>query len=145
MGTILSFAATGWPFAIPNLLYLLKCYRPDILKWLRKQIPYMPYISRPRYTYYRDVREETQYWQTAKRFGRILDKSNARSASAQVPIVRYYEPKLLPMYRRPVVRDPEAEEFQLSSKVFCKWHRMVFPDEVSQRLCEQNDRLTRRR
>ncbi|KAJ3557195.1 hypothetical protein NM688_g1604 [Phlebia brevispora] len=139
MDTIFSYVAAGWPFAIPSLLYLLKCYGPSSLPWFRKQPLHLLGVGQHRYLHYRDSVEEAQYWQAAEQSEKILRSSNARTIPEGVPLVRYYAPKLLPAYRTPVPKDPEAEEYHLSPKVFCKWHRMVYPGQVSLAAVNRNN------
>ncbi|KAF8802090.1 hypothetical protein BYT27DRAFT_7113240 [Phlegmacium glaucopus] len=105
------------------------------------------------YTIYPTASEEQKYWNQAARGQRELQRSDARFAGTKVrnlqpntlpgraldsdseprlpPLVMYYVPALLPAYRdasnhkaksRKTCRKP-----YVSPKIYCKWHRMVFP------------------
>ncbi|KAJ6615466.1 hypothetical protein B0H10DRAFT_2040593 [Mycena sp. CBHHK59/15] len=97
--------------------------RRDIYRWLRD-------VWRGRkHDIYQDALEEARYWAAAERYGRRLRTSDARFAGRRIeqpkiPAVTYYTPALLPWYRQ---RKPRSPEYFLSTRAFCKWHRMVFP------------------
>ena len=75
--------------------------------------------------------EEEQYWRASERLSRAFRASDGNRTPENIPLVRYFTPKLLPMYREKEEDDPEAAEFYLHPKAYCKWHRMVFPGPVS--------------
>ena len=108
----------------------------------------MPDSDSSLYRHYRTAEEEAEYWRSAARLRRALGASDANSASLRkrctqedededdeaknnVPLVMYYTPKLLPIYREEKEEDPEAKEVHVAPKAYCKWHRMVFPGPVS--------------
>ena len=83
------------------------------------------------YRFHSGRAEEDAYWGAAARAWKVLQASCADTIPENVPLVRYYTPKLLPVYREVRARDPEALEVHLPPRTFCKWHRMVFPGPVS--------------
>ncbi|KAI0676649.1 hypothetical protein C8Q78DRAFT_998771 [Trametes maxima] len=121
----------AWPLAFPGGVVVIKCWQERgplglvarLYVWFARVREYV----RPRlYTRYRNVEEEEEYWRSAERCRRAYRASDASSVPEEVPLVRYYTPKLPPLYREKVEKDPEEAEYQLSPKAFCKWHRMVF-------------------
>ncbi len=77
--------------------------------------------------------EEDEYWRSSGMMREALRASDAGRDGSDVPLVRYYTPKLLPAYRDhdEVEEDPEAREVYVAPRAFCKWHRMVFRGPVS--------------
>ncbi|KAG2096034.1 hypothetical protein BD769DRAFT_1300813, partial [Suillus cothurnatus] len=72
---------------------------------------------------------EANYWCIAARYRRHLAQSSARRPpheTSEIPLVTYYTPRLLPQYRDVRHPDEGSSEFSISTKTFCKWHRMVF-------------------
>ncbi|KAI0662813.1 hypothetical protein C8Q70DRAFT_953744 [Cubamyces menziesii] len=120
----------AWPLAFPGGVVVFKWWnhRPSygfaarIRAWFDRIGDYF----RPHYAIYRSRREEDSYWRTAERGRRTLQASNANIIPEEVPLVRYFAPKLPPLYRDVKEEDPEAREYHLSPRVYCKWHRMVF-------------------
>lgn len=98
---------------------------------------------------YATPRAEAKYWRVAHRYHRRLysgnkttftpsDPSTASRGATVIPLVTYYTPRLLPLYRRHSTNkrafreaDVDAQDSRISPKTFCKWHRMVFLDSVS--------------
>lgn len=89
--------------------------------------------KRPPFTRYASPEEEALYWKASTEAQNRLSVSNANTIPADVPLVRYYVPKLLPRYRDTLERSQEedGEDYRISTKVVCKWHRMVFRGPVS--------------
>ncbi|KAI0366249.1 hypothetical protein BV20DRAFT_1038499 [Pilatotrama ljubarskyi] len=120
----------AWPLAFPGGLVVIKCWRGggslDLIArtcvWLGRIREYF----RPRYNTYRTIAEEEEYWKASERTRRAYRASDANTTPAGAPLVRYYVPKLPPTYRERVEVGSEAREYQLSPRIFCKWHRMVF-------------------
>ncbi|KZT63989.1 hypothetical protein DAEQUDRAFT_679385 [Daedalea quercina L-15889] len=77
---------------------------------------------------YATPEEEEEYWNRTIEARRRLYASNANSTAANIPLVQFYVPKLLPPYRGSAGRRAldNAEEYMISAKTFCKWHHMVF-------------------
>ena len=114
------------------------------------------------YTIYPTVSEEQKYWKQAARGQKELQRSDARFAGTKVvrnlqlnalpPLVMYYVPALLPVYRDSSSSKPKKHKRPyLSAKTYRKWHWMVFPGSVSRTCiiiflssCPQylNDRIT---
>ncbi|KAI0717545.1 hypothetical protein C8T65DRAFT_640920 [Cerioporus squamosus] len=69
------------------------------------------------------------------------DGGDGEEGGSGVPLVRYYTPRLLPAYRDEVEEDPEAREFCLTLRAFCKWHRMVFPGPMHPTLKEAREQI----
>lgn len=98
---------------------------------------------------YATPRAEAKYWRVADRYRRRLYSGNGTMFTPSmpstvsrddtvIPLVTYYTPRLLPLYRdrsggKRTLReaDVEAQEGRISPRTFCKWHRMVFQDAVS--------------
>lgn len=98
---------------------------------------------------YTTPRAEAKYWRVAGRYRlRLYGGNNPTSAPSKIhtasrnataiPLVTYYTPRLLPLYRDRSGRkrasketDTDAQEGRISPRTFCKWHRMVFQDSVS--------------
>ncbi|KAL0563588.1 hypothetical protein V5O48_018479 [Marasmius crinis-equi] len=106
---------------------------------------------------YRSDEEEERYWDSAKKFRRRLQSSDARFQEAarnsrrhpsaarmtqrevydsferRVPVVTSYQPALPPESSRRSRNGgndgivDKSEEYPLSTKAFCKWYRMVHP------------------
>ena len=147
----------AWPLAFPGGMVILqycateKGFVTRIRVFFRRIFEYwrpsVPDSDSSLYRHYRTTEEEAEYWRSAARLRRALGASdaNARSlrkrctqedededeAQDDVPLVRYYTPKLLPTYREEMGEDPEAKEVYVHPKAYCKWHRMVFRGPVS--------------
>lgn len=98
---------------------------------------------------YATPRAEAQYWRIADRYRRRLysgsgtafmpsTPSSASRDDMVVPLVTYYTPRLLPLYRdhtggKRTSREANVDAYdaRISPRTFCKWHRMVFQDSVS--------------
>lgn len=82
---------------------------------------------------YATPEDEAQYWKASAEAQKRLNASNANITPADVPLVRYYVPKPLPRYRDRVewTQGQDLNDYRISPKVFCKWHRMVFRGPVS--------------
>ena len=106
---------------------------------------------------YATPRAEAKYWRVAGRYRRRLYSGNSTTSipsktstslwdAPAIPLVTYYTPRLLPLYRdrscggKRTSRemDTDAQEGWISPRTFCKWHRMVFQDSVSQVLIVGN-------
>ncbi|KAH7903244.1 hypothetical protein BJ138DRAFT_1168400 [Hygrophoropsis aurantiaca] len=97
-----------------------------------------PWFRAPRlnqcslYATYTTTRDEARYWRTSARHRRLIDASDARTATnssstlTSIPLVTYYTPRLLPSYRDCTASVSDTFEFRISARIFCKWHRMVF-------------------
>ncbi|KAH7888208.1 hypothetical protein F5I97DRAFT_1792568, partial [Phlebopus sp. FC_14] len=80
---------------------------------------------------YPTPRAEAKYWRIASRYRRRLysaESGKSSLESSDIPLVTYYTPRLLPLYRESEKRHANAEERRISPRTFCKWHRMVFRD-----------------
>jgi len=107
-------------------------------------------IDRNQYDTYPSPSAEQKYWESAERGLRELRHSDARFVGSErprnvrvpemPPLVMYYVPALLPEYRdkrRPELKmtrrkfNPEEMGRQIEPKIYCKWHRIVFPGPVS--------------
>ncbi len=82
-----------------------------------------------KYLTYKSEKEEQRYWDAARRSHAYLFTSDARyfcgvTATQPVPALSSYTPA------PPIVTTSEETsiEYNLPSKAFCKWHRMVFPN-----------------
>lgn len=139
--------AIGWPLVFPYFLagkagtsiqlinnsaaWCRKCANRITERWfpfLRTKL--LPW-KRPPFIRYASPEEEARFWAASAEAQKRLDVSNANAITGDVPLVRYYVPRLLPLYRNRLERK-DAEEHRISAKVFCKWHRMVFRGPVSQ-------------
>jgi hypothetical protein len=82
-------------------------------------------------------KKEERYWLESETFGRRLRFSDSRFGGSEIqkvtplPLVTYYVPRLLPVYRSPTKLDIDAVPYRISAKIFCKWHHMVFNGPVS--------------
>lgn len=102
------------------------------------------------YDTYPSPSAEQKYWESAERGLRELRHSDARFVGStrpknvrvpeMPPLVMYYVPALLPEYRhkrRPELKttrrkiNPGEMGCRIAPKIYCKWHRMVFPGSVS--------------
>lgn len=90
------------------------------------------------YTYMTPEAEKS-YWKKAAAGQRNLQRSDARYVDMEglplrdgmprlPPLVMYYIPALLPKRRR---NPKKPKRYFLSAKDYCRWHRMVFPGNVS--------------
>ena len=97
-------------------------------QWWRKALSRSACLTR---------KEEEQYWLESELFGRRLRFSDGRLGGTKnqevppSPLVTYYVPRLLPIYRSSTKLDIDAAPYRLPAKKFCKWHRMVFSRPVS--------------
>jgi len=121
----------SWPLTVPYVVCFFATTLRGRTAWIGIAWRSCREWLRPSYLRYRDPEAEAQYWKRCARDEEALQASNASTIPQNVPLVRYYVPKLLPIYRSPIVEDPEAEEYRLSARAYCKWHRMVFPGPVS--------------
>lgn len=87
-------------------------------------------VIRHSYSTYSSPAKESAYWKAAARTRKVLAASNANSLPESVPLVEYYAPKLLPVYREQA-DNTEVAKYPLSARTFCKWYRMVFKGPVS--------------
>jgi hypothetical protein len=93
-----------------------------------------PFPARSRCGTFPTLEAEANYWCIAARYRRHLAQSSARRPpheTSEIPLVTYYTPRLLPQYRDVRHPDEGSSEFSISTKTFCKWHRMVFRGPVS--------------
>ncbi|CAA7268692.1 unnamed protein product [Cyclocybe aegerita] len=105
-------------------------------------------VKRSRYDRYRTPEDEARYWEQAERGRKVLERSDARFVGADrvqkplpelPPLVIYYTPALPPLYRDTRSQEErrrkkkEKRRYYISSKTYCKWHRMVFPNSVSRK------------
>ncbi|OSD01690.1 hypothetical protein PYCCODRAFT_1435985 [Trametes coccinea BRFM310] len=128
---ILKAWTLAWPLAFPGAHVVIKFWRD-----LRQPCGFRARIraywgrirdyTKPRYIRYRSAEDEEEYWRSAERMRRAYEASDASAVPADVPLVRYYTPKLLPLYRESAPRDMETKEYALSPRAYCKWHKMVF-------------------
>jgi hypothetical protein len=132
------------------ILRSVPTWLPDIKKYISFQWIYslslwlLPCRERQGYVTYKTAKDEEQYWRSAALHRRRLASSDARFADLKtkdeaIPLVMYYTPRLLPLYRTPRTLDAEANEYHLPARIFCKWHRMVFPGRV--RACQSTECL----
>ncbi|KAH9843522.1 uncharacterized protein C8Q71DRAFT_2398 [Rhodofomes roseus] len=138
--------AAGWPLVLPCATYLL-AYRAGVkihvvttgvvwcrectsraIQWIASLHAKLWKPRRPLFSRYAGPEEEARYWKTSIEAQRSLDASNANTTPPDVPLVRYYVPKSLPPYRDKMESRSvdDADEYHISPKTFCKWHRMVF-------------------
>ncbi|KAH9916799.1 uncharacterized protein B0H18DRAFT_1087258 [Fomitopsis serialis] len=122
--------AAGWPLVLPCATYFLAGATGHLVTtgvvWCKdctSRVFRCPLFSR-----YATLEEEARYWTSSREAQRSLGASNANSTPPDVPLVRYYVPKLLPPYRdkKDSSSLDDADEYRISAKTFCKWHRMVF-------------------
>ncbi|OCH87095.1 hypothetical protein OBBRIDRAFT_736787 [Obba rivulosa] len=120
----------SWPLAVP---YIVCFYATGVHKRVARIRVGICVIwrtcrewIRPSYFKYRDLNAEGKYWERSARDQKALQASNASTIPPEVPLVKYYMPKLLPPYRSLDREDLEAKEYYLSARIYCKWHRMVF-------------------
>lgn len=135
--------AASWPLVLPCATYLLagatghlvttgvvwcKDCTSSLIQWMASLRTKLWRPRCPLFSPYATPEEEARYWRTSGEAQRSLDASDANSTSPDVPLVRYYVPKLLPPYRdkRDSSSLEDADEYRISAKTFCKWHRMVF-------------------
>ncbi|KAI0759731.1 hypothetical protein BD413DRAFT_650737 [Trametes elegans] len=128
----------AWPLAFPGGVVVLKCCQsagcspPDLsagaaalLARVRAWFDHVRAHVRPpaRYTRYGSAEEEGR---RALRASDAHASTGAELEGEGVPLVRYYAPRLLPVYRERAEADPEGTEYALAPRAYCKWHRMVF-------------------
>ncbi|TFK84388.1 hypothetical protein K466DRAFT_647246 [Polyporus arcularius HHB13444] len=131
----------AWPLAFPGGMALLQYCRcathseKGLITRMRKSILRMC-------AYWRPARED-EYWRSSARMREALRASDAGRDGSDVPLVRYYTPKLLPAYRDhdEVEEDPEAREVYVAPRAFCKWHRMVFRGPMHPTLKEAQEQI----
>jgi len=90
---------------------------------------FFPFPAHSRYETFPTPEAEAKYWRISARYRRYLAHSSARQPpheTSEIPLVTYYTPRLLPQYREVRCSDQEKGEYSISSRTFCKWHRMVF-------------------
>ncbi|KAH9853338.1 hypothetical protein C2E23DRAFT_728789, partial [Lenzites betulinus] len=136
----------AWPLAFPGSIIVIKYWKEGSpYVWFRARIRLafgcLWGCVRPRYRRYSRAADEDKYWRSGERVQRALQASNANTVPPTVPLVRYYVPRLPPPCRESLGVDHEGTEYHLSSRTFCKWHRMVFrgpmhptPREASQQI-----------
>ena len=95
--------------------------------------------GRGRYRHYRSLAEEQRWWAEAARIRAFFAPSDARHGKPKastpgclspIPLIMSYVPRLLPQYRDHCRVDDAANECELTSSVYRKWHRLVFPNKV---------------
>lgn len=125
--------ATGWPLLLGDVRHALQVYARRLLDNVTHRLRIGGAYTgvEPAYSKYQDRDEEEKYWQSAFRLKTCLGMARARhggQSCSEIPLVMYYSPPLPPMGENRGLRrrDPEATEYPLSPKAFCKWHRMVF-------------------
>ncbi|KAJ3738633.1 hypothetical protein DFH05DRAFT_1408634 [Lentinula detonsa] len=115
-------------------------------------IPWWPGELRLPYSTYPTQEAEQRYWDSARAFRRQLQSMDARFCAPcssslktkndyeqRVPVISSYQPALPPLRNsRDVGRSlgsgyekEKAKKYFLTTKAFCKWHRMTFPDQPS--------------
>jgi len=104
---------------------------------------FLPGRGRACYGHYRSLAEEQKWWDESARIRAFFAPSDARYGGGRakvsapeyrnpIPLIMSYVPRLLPQYRDPCQRlDDAATECELTLSVYRKWHRLVFPNEVS--------------
>lgn len=146
-----------WTSSLPsskwnlNLRLICSCVVSSLKRRIRSSLTRFLQLS---YTIYPTVSEEQRYWIQAARGQKELQRSDARFAGTKVrhlhpntlqeasdpephlpPLVMYYVPALLPVYRDTTslnsTRSNKHRKPYVSPKIYCKWHRMVFPGSVS--------------
>jgi len=121
-----------------RILHIIKIFSPETLrsaiyffrKWMWARRAPQDTLMTPEM--------EDKYWQRIKIGQLDLQRSDARyvdttgvlkpDISSLPPLVMYYSPAL-PLKRPENPR--KLKKYYLSVKDYCKWHRMVFPGEVS--------------
>ncbi|KAI8984900.1 hypothetical protein BD414DRAFT_418021 [Trametes punicea] len=121
----------AWPLVFRGGRVVMNYWRDQrdargIIFWVQLLCTRVREGLQPRYRRYRSAEEEEDYWKSSEKTRLYYQVSDANSTPANVPLVRYYTPKLLPRYREPAGADPEGTECALSPRAFCKWHMMVF-------------------
>jgi hypothetical protein len=103
---------------------------------------FLPGRGRGCYRHYRSLAEEQKWWDESARIraffassdarydGRRAKKAPAPEYLSPIPLIMSYVPRLLPRYRDHSRLDDAATECELTTSVYRKWHRLVFPDEV---------------
>ncbi|TBU37999.1 hypothetical protein BD309DRAFT_994742 [Dichomitus squalens] len=130
--TFLSLWLYNWPFALPGGV-VLGNYNPMNLGLITRICSWFGHTRDcthgTGYTRYRSAtqEEEEEYWKASQRLGQASQSWDGCGVAKNIPVVRYFTPKLLPIYREKEEDDPEATEVYLHPKAYCKWHRMVFP------------------
>lgn len=124
--------ATCWPFTLPSTLYTLGSWSYNRLSSIHFFAHLKPLSILKTQNAYRTYspQEEITYWTSSARAHRAFSASNGTSIPSRVPLPQYYTPKILPAYRSMSLLDPEADEYYLPPKAFCKWHYMVFEGPV---------------
>ncbi|CDO70309.1 hypothetical protein BN946_scf184370.g10 [Trametes cinnabarina] len=128
---ILKAWTLAWPLTFPDAHVVIKFWRDHrepcgFRARIRACWGRIRDYAKPRCVKYRSAEDEEEYWRSAERTRRAYEASNANVIPAEVPLVRYYTPKLLPLYRERAPKEPETREYSLSPRAYCKWHRMVF-------------------
>ncbi|KAJ3499194.1 hypothetical protein NLJ89_g10124 [Agrocybe chaxingu] len=142
---LLQYRLPNWP---PFLLKNVRWPSWWSSSWFRRRIqPLFERVARlvkwSPYDRYRTPEDEARYWEQAERGRKALERSDARFVGADrvqkplpdlPPLVMYYTPALPPLYRDTKLREErkqkkrEKRQYSISSKMYCKWHRMVFPN-----------------
>jgi hypothetical protein len=103
---------------------------------------FLPGHGRGCYRHYRSLAEEQKWWDESARIRAFFASSDARYDGRRakkvsppehlspIPLIMSYVPRLLPRYRDHSRLDDAATECELTTSVYRKWHRLVFPDEV---------------
>jgi len=141
---LLWLLATGWPLLLRGVRHNLQVRGQRFLACISRRFKIWYSVSEnvTLYAKYRDRDEEAQYWRSSSHLrrsfgipganGRLINPDGSAETLgtlSEIPLVVYYTPLLPPLTR---IRngtandDPEATEYLLSPKAFCKWHRMVF-------------------
>ncbi|EPS97829.1 hypothetical protein FOMPIDRAFT_1031799 [Fomitopsis schrenkii] len=126
--------ALSWPLVLPigvvgtKVVWCRECISMVATHWLPFLRAKLWASKRPPFCRYASPEEEARYWKTSLGAQKRLNASNANTTPADVPLVRYYVPKLLPRYRDRLERTQgqDLQDSGISPKVFCKWHHMVF-------------------
>ena len=148
--------AVNWPLVLPCTTYFIavhagvrsrfvrtctgwcgECISKITAHWIPSLRARLQARKRAPASRYASPEEEAQYWKASTEAHKRLNASNANTTPVGVPLVRYYVPKLLPRYRDRFKRSQEfdVQDYRISAKVFCKWHRMVFRGPVSILVC----------
>ena len=104
---------------------------------------FLPGRGRGCYRHYRSLADEQKWWDESARIraffassdaryddGRRAKKVSAPGYLSPIPLIMSYVPRLLPQYRDHSRLDDAATEYELTTSVYRKWHRLVFPGEV---------------
>ncbi|KAL4075547.1 hypothetical protein J3A83DRAFT_4089752 [Scleroderma citrinum] len=106
------------------------------------------------YATYPTPHSEARYWRDATRYRRRLYSGGAQMQEmrggtcprASVQLVEYYTPRLLPLYREQKTDESRQivdDNFTISPKTYCKWHRMVIPYRPHLTLAQSSKQIKR--